>query len=143
MLNRIVYSISVALIAVSSFAEALPCRLELFFDDKPHDVAWELRGPLPGIKLLAHAGYDAYDAEIFSGKSVTESFDLEEGKAYYFLITDYSQDGIEGGSFKLLATVPSGDIILEEGKGENIGSGRAVNFVVPVASDRIKAVEKR
>jgi hypothetical protein len=143
MLNRIVYSVSVALLAISNAVEALPCRLELFFDDKPHDVAWELRGPLPGIKLLAHAGYDAYDPETFGGKSVTESFDLEEGKAYYFLITDYSQDGIEGGSFKLLATIPSGDIILEEGKGEHIGSGRAFNFVVPVVSDRIKTVEAR
>ncbi len=94
-----------------------------------------MRGPLPSVKLIAQAGYDTYDFETFSGKTATEALDLQEGNSYYLLITDYSQDGTTGGSFKLTASLPTGDITLEQGTGETIGAGRAFNFVVPVVSD--------
>ncbi len=127
----------------STIVGALPCRLDLAFDAKPHEVAWELRGPLPGVKLLAQAGYDTYNVETFAGKTVSEAFDLQEGNSYYLLITDYSQDGMTGGSFKLSASLPRGDIILKQGPGETIGAGRAFNFVVPAVPDHMKIATPR
>lgn len=140
MISRIASLSALLLLALISSSEAVQCRLELDFDAQPDDVAWELRGPLPGIGLIAQAQYDAYDPETYANQSATEIFECLEGQSYYFLITDY--DGVqEGGAYKIIAELPSGDILLEEGKGENVGSGKAFNFVVPVIPEQMKALD--
>lgn len=143
MISRIA-SLALLLSAVASqtAANTVSCRVEIDFDDKPDDVAWELRGPLPGIQLIAQKQYDDYDPETHAHQSTIEKFDCEEGKSYYFLITDYDHDGIAGGAYKVFAELPTGDILLEEGKGESIGSGKAFNFVVPVVPQHLQSQMK-
>lgn len=115
------------LLCLVTFSDAIMCRVELNFDDKPEDTSWELRGP--GIKLVAKVDYDDYLPEKYAFKSATESFELQEGQSYYFLLTDYEQNG--GTSFKLFAELPSGDVLLESAMAEEVAAGKAVNFVVP------------
>lgn len=120
----------VALLSSIHNVAAVLCQLKLQLDEKPEDTAFEVRGPLPSVNLISKVDYGTYEKQ-YSVK-VLKEFDLEEGKSYYFLLTDYGKDGIEGGGFQLRAEFPTGPIILEEGDGE-IGAGKAFTFVVPVA----------
>ena len=86
-------------------ATALSCRLELELDGHPEDTAWELRGPLPSMEVLASRGYDEYDQANHAHQTVVETLDgiLKAGEKYYFIVKDYNFDGIENGRLSVFS----------------------------------------
>lgn len=107
----------------------VPIRLQLQLDHKPHETAWEIRGPLPRINLVASAPYADYVG--YADELIEEEVVLEQGETYYFLLTDFSEDGIHNGSFRILAGDDGDDTVVMEGRGDMIGSGKAYTIDIP------------
>jgi hypothetical protein len=66
---------------------------------------------------------------------VIEEFDLAEGR-YYFLISDFEGNGIQGGFFRMVANLRSGPMILKDGHG-NFANGQIHEVVVPPSSQQL------
>jgi hypothetical protein len=102
-------------------------RLELQLDDAPQETSWEIRGPLPRPTLLDGVTYDYYAQR--PNSLVEEVIDLEEGD-YYFLLNDLHDDGIEHGSFQIIAELTTGPTVLATGSGD-FSSGQIQEFTIP------------
>jgi hypothetical protein len=114
------------LLQSSTQAERVACRLELQLDQNPRDTAWEIRGPVPTTDILYERSFDSYQE---AGKLQEELIPLEVGQTYYFILSDYSDDGIKDGHFKIYAAHVQGDVLLAEGDGK-FGSGMVARFEV-------------
>jgi hypothetical protein len=105
------------------------CTLILLLDDKPSETAWEVRGPLPGVSIAGSAAYDFYEG--MERKQMEDTLLLHMGQTYYFLLSDFGQDGIEDGYLKISTDFGSGDITLVEDS-TDFGAAKVYMFTVPV-----------
>lgn len=119
---------------VQSSQKTLPatssCRLQLQLDQRPADTAWEIRGPFPAVDLVASRDFDYYQTP---NALEQESVELIEGGTYYFLLTDYANDGIDDGFFFLTQQVANEDsaaTTIAHGDG-SFGAGQIYSFEVP------------
>lgn len=130
MKKSIILHVALSLLIPSVYA--VNCQLEIQLDSKPEDTAWELRGPLPGFHIIDGVTYNYYKNNI---TIVTEAFDLAEGR-YYFLISDFEGNGIQGGFFRIIANLRSGPLTLKDGNG-NFANGLIHEVVVPPSSQQL------
>lgn len=96
--------------------------LTITFDSWHQETAWQIVAQEDPTRIWAEAGYDTYRG----GKSVTESIRLPPGRSYIFLIKDFFQDGIDGGSYKMVA---ANGRVLFQGDG-NFGAERSHQFAI-------------
>jgi hypothetical protein len=108
--------------------DIVECVLTLLLDDKPSETAWELRGPLPGVSVVANAGYNFYEG--MEKNQMEDSFFLLMGETYYFLLSDAGNDGIEDGYLHLSTNFGSGEITLVEDR-TDFGGAKMYMFTVP------------
>jgi hypothetical protein len=118
---------------VESTQKTLPlssCQLQLQLDQHPADTAWEIRGPFPAVDLVASRDYDYYQTP---DALAQESVELAEGGTYHLILTDYANDGIDGGHFLLTqqeSKTAATQHILAQGDGR-FGAGQVYTFQVP------------
>jgi hypothetical protein len=116
---------------------AVNVELDIDLDASPHETSWELRGPLPNPTLLDGVTYDYYTTP---HAKVHETFELEPGQ-YWFLLNDLADNGIENGSFNLVADLVDGQVILAKGDG-NFGNGKLFQFTIPGGQESSIEVSK-
>ena len=124
-MQQIISSTTIFLSLLTSI-NAVSVRLELQLDSAPQETSWEVRGPLPRPTLIGGVTFDYYSDP---SSQVIEVFDLEEGQ-YLFLLNDFENNGINNGSFKIIAELIEGPKVLAEGSGA-FGSGQISEFTVP------------
>lgn len=73
-------------------------RIELLLDSNPQDTAYELRGPLPELHVIAHTIFG--DLTV-ANTILDETHFLIPGNMYYFLVTDKANDGIDDGFLRI------------------------------------------
>jgi hypothetical protein len=118
---------------VESNQKTLPlsfCQLQLQLDQHPADTAWEIRGPFPAVDLVASRDYDYYQTPDVLAQ---ESVELVEGGTYHLILTDYANDGIDGGHFLLTqqeTNTAAKQQVLAQGDGR-FGAGQVYTFEVP------------
>jgi hypothetical protein len=96
--------------------------LTINFDSWHQETAWQVVAQENPNQIWAEAVYDTYRA----GESVTENILLPTGRPYIFIIKDFFQDGIDGGSYKM---VTANGRVLFEGDG-NFGAERRHQFAI-------------
>ena len=73
-------------------------RVEFFLDSNPQDTAYEIRGPLPEVHVIAHASFGTLTE---ANTTHDETHFLLPGNMYYFLLMDRSNNGIEDGFLRI------------------------------------------
>lgn len=116
------------------------CQLQLQLDHHATDTAWEIRGPFPAVDLVASRDYDYYQTPDILA---TELVELQQGGTYHLILTDYANDGIDGGHFLLTqqadqdttntaaaTAATQSQQVLVQGDGR-FGAGQVYTFEVP------------
>ncbi|KAG7370868.1 serine protease [Nitzschia inconspicua] len=96
--------------------------LTIHFDSWNQETAWQIVAQENPNQIWAEAGFDTYRA----GATVTEKILLPPRRSYIFIIKDFFEDGIDGGSYKMVA---ANGKILFEGDG-NFGAERQHQFAL-------------
>jgi hypothetical protein len=109
--------------------DIVECTLILLLDKKPHETAWEIRGPLPGVGIAAYAPYNYYES--LEEEQIEDKLFLVMGQAYYFLLNDDGQDGIEDGYLRIVANFGAGEITLIEDS-PDFTHAKAYMFTAPL-----------
>jgi hypothetical protein len=103
-------------------------RMEIFLDENPHEFAYEIRGPLPNLDVVAYSAFGEYD-QPHSEVDVTHY--LNPGETFYLMVSDAGNNGIDEGFLRVSAYFdPDNAITLIEGR-TDFGFGKVWTFTVP------------
>lgn len=105
-----------------TFDSLVAVFLTIVFDNWHQETAWQIVARENPNQVWSEAVYDTYRA----GSSVTERIMLPPGRSYIFIIKDFFEDGIDGGSYKMMKA--NGNVLFE-GDG-NFGAERSHQFTL-------------
>uniref|UniRef100_A0A7S2VAL1 Uncharacterized protein n=1 Tax=Entomoneis paludosa TaxID=265537 RepID=A0A7S2VAL1_9STRA len=126
-------AVTLLISSASAQSSRVHCQLEITLDDQPHETAWEIRGPIPGVAIVRETEYNHYQT---GQTTIRESFFLEKMESYYLILVDEGEDGIKEGMYSVSCRFGSYDRILLTGKAD-YGDGGIFKFQVePPAQQR-------